>query len=92
MRAETTVVPGDDVLTRTVGDELVLLDLARGVYYGLNPSGARIWELLVSGLSIRETAARIAEEHEVTAEDAERDVIRLVEELRNRELVAAREP
>lgn len=87
MPPETKLVASNEVLTRMVGDELVLLDLARGVYYGLNPTGARIWELLVEGASIRDAATRLAEEHEVALEEAEREVRRIVEELRERELV-----
>jgi hypothetical protein len=90
MTPDTTVVATEELLTRMVGDELVLLDLARGVYYGLNPTGARIWELLAGGRSVHETAMTLAEEHDVAAAEAEREVVRLVEELRERGLVAAR--
>ena len=39
------VIP-EDVVHRMVGDEAVLLQLDSGVYYGLDPVGSRIWELL----------------------------------------------
>jgi len=37
------------VMARTVGDETVILDLASGTYYGLDPVGARIWQLMSEG-------------------------------------------
>ena len=32
-----------------LGDETVILDLASGTYYGLDPVGARIWQLMAEG-------------------------------------------
>jgi hypothetical protein len=89
MRGDARIVAGEDVLIRTVGEELVLLDLQNGVYYGLNATGARIWELLASGMSIDETIAQLASEHDASRESLTRDVIDLIEELRERELIAA---
>ncbi len=87
MRSDVTIRPAAQVIAKVVGDELVLLDLERGVYYGLNEAGARIWQLLAEGGSIAVVAARMAEEFDVAPEEVERDVLALVEELRERELV-----
>jgi len=92
MQGNLRVVAGEDVLVRNIGDELVLLDLQRGVYYGLDPIGARIWELLSGGLSIDETIERLLGEHEVSRQKLERDVRELIEELRERELISGHEP
>ena len=37
------------VIAKMVGAEMVLLDYDRGIYYGLNPIGARVWQLLSEG-------------------------------------------
>ncbi len=34
------------VRARTVGGEIVLLHLESGVYFGLDPVGARAWQLI----------------------------------------------
>jgi hypothetical protein len=44
---------GRDVVVREVAGELVLLDLGRAEYFGLNPTGTRIWQGLSRGLSLR---------------------------------------
>ena len=41
-----------EVMARTVGDETVILDLTSGTYFGLDPVGARIWQLLTEGKSL----------------------------------------
>ena len=44
------------VMTRTIGDETVILDLAGGTYFGLDPVGARIWQLIEEGNTSRKFA------------------------------------
>ena len=38
----------EQVVTRRVGDETVLLNLESGIYFGLDPVGSRFFELLVA--------------------------------------------
>lgn len=81
--------PSDQVIFRSVGDDLVLLDFSRGLYYALDPVGARIWELL-QGCTVEEIVAAIVGEYDVDAATAEADVRRLIAELAERELVLKR--
>jgi hypothetical protein len=71
----------ENVVFRTVGDELVLLDYERGQYYGLDPIGARVWELLASGASTDEVVNTLTAEYETTRDQLAADVARLVDEL-----------
>ena len=75
------------VMARTVGDETVILDLASGTYFGLDPVGARIWQLLGEGSTLAETCATMLEEYDVTLEQLQADVIRLASELAERKLI-----
>jgi hypothetical protein len=75
------------VMTRTVGDEVVVLDLATGTYFGLDPVGARIWELMGEGKTLDEICDWMLQEYEVTREELERDTLRLAEELKGQGLV-----
>lgn len=61
----------ENVVSREVGGEFVLLDLESGIYFGLNPVGSRIWQLLDEKPQALSTICDIVE-----AEfDASRDVI-----------------
>lgn len=40
------VTPSAEFISCDLGDDTVILSLTDGIYYGLNPVGARIWELL----------------------------------------------
>jgi hypothetical protein len=74
-------------MARQVGDETVILDLASGTYFGLDPVGARIWQLLTEGRTLAEICAVMLAEFEVAREDIERDVLALAEELRAKKLI-----
>jgi len=76
------------VMARQVGKETVILDLVSGTYFGLDPVGARIWQLLAEGRTLAEVCAAMLAEYEVTREDIERDVLILVEELRAKQLIS----
>jgi len=75
------------VMSRRVGDETVLLDLASGIYFGLAGVGKRIWESVAEGLSLRETAATIASEFEVEEAQAQADLIAFATDLVERGLL-----
>jgi hypothetical protein len=69
------------VLSRKLDDEMVLLNLDSGEYFGLNDTGTRVWELLADGRTGEEVTDRLTEEFEVTAEAAAAHVASLCEEL-----------
>ena len=77
------------VMAREVGNETVILDLANGTYYGLDPVGARIWQLMAEGQTLTQVCEFMLAEYEVTREDIERDVLALVQTLLERKLVSA---
>jgi hypothetical protein len=77
------------VMARRVGDEVIVLDLAGGEYFGLPDVGARVWELLLDGKSLVQAAEAIASEYRVDRATAEEDLIRLVMELRDKGLLVA---
>ena len=76
------------VMARTVGDETVLLDLASGTYFGLDPVGARIWQLIGEGKALADICTAVLDEYEVERVQLETDVLRLTGELLQRGLVA----
>ena len=87
MKLSNTVTIPPQVMARTVGDETVILDLASGTYYGLDPVGARMWQLMGEGLTLAAICETLLEEYEVTREQLEADMIRLTDELSAKGLV-----
>jgi hypothetical protein len=71
----------DQVVTRQVGDETVLLNLESGTYFGLDPVGSRFLELLAVEGTLTTVIARMLEEFEVSETQLETDLLRLAEEM-----------
>ena len=72
----------EQVVTRQVGDETVLLNLESGTYFGLDPVGSRFLELLEADGALAAVIARMLEEFEVTEAQLEADLLRLADEMR----------
>ena len=85
--SDKVTVPAQ-VMTREVGDEIVILDLANGTYYGLDPVGARIWQLMAEGQTLVQVCEVMLSEYKVTREDIERDVLALMQTLMQRQLLS----
>jgi hypothetical protein len=81
------VKPRQGVIAKMVGSEMVLLDYDRGIYYGLNPVGARVWQLLSEGSSVEQVIERLTDEYDVTRAALEADVAALLRDLQAKELV-----
>jgi hypothetical protein len=88
MDLDTKLSIPPQVMSRLVGDEMVLLDLESGVYFGLDGVGQRIWESIGKGLTLRSIASAIVAEFEVEEEQAQADVIEFVRDLVERGLLA----
>ena len=73
-----------------LGDEAAILNLKNTVYYGLNPVGARIWNLLQQPKSIGELRDALVDEYDVEAERCENDLLELLEKMRNEGLIQVR--
>ena len=81
------VVISPSVYARSFGEEVVLLEFGNGEYFGLDAVGAVIWERLVAGDDIGATADHVVAQYEVGREEALRDIVALVVQLRSHSLV-----
>ena len=77
----------DDVATRKLGDETILLNLKTGTYFGLDVVGSRFLELLERDGRIAVALHTMLEEFDVKPETLEVDILRLSEEMRSKGLL-----
>ncbi len=84
LEAKLSIPP--QVMSRLVGDETVLLDLASGIYFGLDGVGKLIYESIAEGDSLGEAAEAIVAEYEVEEAQAQEDVIAFANQLVERGL------
>jgi hypothetical protein len=84
---ESRVAISDDVVSRDLEGEAVILNLESGTYFGLDPVGTRIWSILREDGSLRRAFDVVLQEYDVAPEKLEGDILRLVKELRAKGLV-----
>lgn len=75
------------VLFQELAGDTVLLNLETGTYFGLDPMGTRIWQLLAEGQALRTIHAALADEYDVDAQQLEQDLLNFVRELSRHELI-----
>lgn len=70
-----------------VQGETVVLHRGEGVYYGLNATGAVLWQALQSARTVNELTSLVVAQFDVAEDHARRDVEHLVNELIEKRLV-----
>src|SRR4051812_4757602 len=75
------------VMARQVGGETVILDLARGSYFGLDTVGARVWRLLEEKHIVADIVAILLEEYDVDEDKLLADLAELFDTMETRGLI-----
>jgi hypothetical protein len=79
--------PSDDVISRRVGEESVLVHLQSNTMYSLNSTGARAWELLSEGHDPETIETTLSDEYGIDRAEAHRELETLLDELKRHHLV-----
>ena len=87
---ESTIAAAEEQVSCDIGGESAILNLSNGVYYGLDPLGARIWELIREPKTVYEVRDVIVAEYDVEPEVCERDLLALLEQLSDEGLIQVR--
>lgn len=78
----------DDVVFRDLAGEAVILNLASGVYFGLDEVGTRMWQLLSEHGNHAKALSILLDEYEVDAARLRQDFDQLIGQLRDKGLIS----
>ena len=84
---DSIVVAAPDQIACDLQGELLILNAASGVYYGLDSVGKRIWDLLRQPRSVRAIRDVIQEEYDVDPERSTQDLQALLGDLAGHGLI-----
>ena len=87
----SVVVAARDQVSCDLAGEAAILNIKSGVYYGLDPVGARIWTLVQEPRKVAEIQTAITEEYDVEPERCARDLTGLLEKLLEEGLIEVRD-
>lgn len=90
VRCSTLIGLNPDVIVGRVEDEVVMMNIERGNYYGLNSSASRIWQLLEQDTCIAAICEQLQQDYDVDAGVCEREVQRFIAQMIDEKLVVVK--
>ena len=85
--ADTILVRDNEPMPTTVDEEVVVLSVRAGAYFGFNRIGTEIWNMLAEPRRVGEILDTLAQSHEVDLDTMTRDVTQFLQTLIERRLV-----
>ncbi|NKB87612.1 MAG: PqqD family peptide modification chaperone [Acidobacteria bacterium] len=83
----TTLERYNEIMTAEMGEELVMLHIDQGSYFGLDEIGREIWALLESPISFSGLCGKLSEQFDADAETLQTDVTAFLTRLARNDLV-----
>jgi hypothetical protein len=83
--------PNSEVVSRKLGDRLVLVNLGSNRIYELNPTASRIWELVERGAGRVELEETVLDEFDVERSVASQEIDGLIARFSSEGLIGDRE-
>ena len=90
MNEQSLISAKSDNLASRLGSEAVILNMECGRYFGLNTTGAFVWDLVQQPRTVAEIERAICEEFEVTPDQCHADLAPLLENLITNGLIEVR--
>lgn len=87
INSDTKIMRNSDIISSEMDEETVMMNIEQGEYYGVNPVGSRIWELLETPWTFGSLCAQLRKEFDVSEEECKRDVGEFVNVMREKNLV-----
>jgi hypothetical protein len=88
---EIKVMAAEGQVSTDLAGEAAILNMDTGVYYGLNPVGAFIWNLIQEPKLVKELKEAVLANYDVTPERCDQDVRALLGKLHQAGLIEIQE-
>ena len=88
---DSTVVAGKGQVSTCMADEVMILHLEEGFYYGLKEVGARVWDLIREPVKVSQIYNCLLQEYAVDPTLCEQDLLVLLEGMASEGLIDMRD-
>lgn len=85
---DSVISRSQDVMASEVENELVMMDIDRGMYYALNAVGSDIWGRLTHPIKVADLCAQLQQVYAVDAATCEADVLAVLNDMADNGLLA----
>ncbi|MDO8678752.1 MAG: PqqD family peptide modification chaperone [Acidobacteriota bacterium] len=83
----STVRRNPDLLHAVAGDDILMMSVEAGTYFGLEQVGARIWELVADPITVEQICARLIDEYDVGSDVCEAEVLAFLAHLAEQHII-----
>jgi DNA-directed RNA polymerase delta subunit len=83
----TKYIQNKKVIQSKIGEEIVMLDMDSGFYFGLNSVASTIWEKLENPISFQEIINELLKEYKIDQETCENDTMILLNQLLEKNII-----
>ncbi|MDF2572597.1 MAG: hypothetical protein K0R55_4201 [Sporomusa sp.] len=87
INSNTLVAQVMDLLAAEIDGETIMLNIENGMYYQLDVTGSRIWDLLGEQRRVSELISNLVEEYNVQPEQCCSDTLKFIREIWDEGLV-----
>ncbi|WEJ99412.1 MAG: PqqD family peptide modification chaperone [Candidatus Sphingomonas phytovorans] len=87
IKPSCSAVHHSDAVDAEMDGEVVAMNAAKGVCFGLNPVGSRVWQLTAAPIKVAEICAILQREYDVDATTCEQQVVAMLEAMVREDLV-----
>ena len=87
---QSVVAATEDQVSCKLGAESAILNVKQGIYYGLDPVGTEIWNLLQTPVKVANIQEILLREYDVEPDRCQRDLLSLLEDLLKAGLIEIR--
>ena len=84
---DTYIKRNNEVFASEIDEEIVMMNIQSGKYFGMDAIGSRIWELIDEKIRVKDIISTLLEEYDVTEEQCRKDVLDFLNELYDQQLV-----
>ena len=83
----STIKRNPELVASAIDGETVMMSLENGEYFGLDPVGSRIWELIENPTRVDNLISLLVDEFDVTKEQCELDTLDFLNQLFDKNLI-----
>ncbi len=84
---ETKVSRNPEIIHSAMDNEVVMMSVDQGLFFGLDQIGAHIWELLETPKTGEEVISLLLPQYDVTREKCESDTLRFLNKMLDKKII-----
>jgi len=87
IQINSKIVRNNKIISSDMDGETVMMSIENGEYYGINPIGSRIWELLEHPVTLSEICELLLKKYDVDANQCQTEVLKFANHLFEKKLI-----